>query len=64
MAIDPENPYRAPLTNDDYHGSKTLVKRNLRPFKLHLVYLDPFNLLNVGFFLELNSKGLYTGATR
>ena len=64
MAIDPENPYRASLTNDDYHGSKTLLKKNLRPFKLHLVYLDPFNLLNVGFFLDLNSKGLYTGATR
>ena len=64
MAIDPENNYRAPLTDDDYHGSKTLLKRNLRPFKLHLVYLDPFNLSNVGFFLELNSKGLYPGATR
>ena len=45
------------LNNHDEDGSENVAKKiNLRPFKLHCVYLDALNLSNVGWFLlELNS---------
>ena len=47
----------ARLSSHDEDGSENVAKKmNLRPFKLHRVYLDPLNLSNVGrFLLELNS---------
>ena len=39
---------------------KTLIKKmNLRPCKRYRFYLDPFNLSNVGNFLQLNSTCRY-----
>ena len=37
------------LNNHDEDGSENVAKKiNLRPFKLHRVYLDVLNLSNVG----------------
>ena len=39
------------LSEDDDDGSENAGKKiNLRSFKLHRVYLDPFNMSNAGDF--------------